>query len=219
MMLAIFPILMSTVSFAFRKTMIMTVHNYCTDIELISPVYFHNCETRYEYPVGSMDDGTVMKTGFRFDPDQDEPRGILMCKVQGIRTERFDHQSSIDTIYTKVIEETSKRMQLLVAWKVEYFRWPKLRVMLVEYDNEPVLDEDKLARLYDKVNSISFEYPVSHAWLMYDNTSLNIACEVMRKEDLELKITIFRGFGPWITRPMWIDSTRQVSSEMAMCLY
>jgi hypothetical protein len=220
---------MCIVSLTLHKTMVMTVHNQYPDIELVSPVYFCNCETCYEYPVKGKDVGVTMKIGFRFDLDQDDPGGILMYKLRRKRNERFDHQSIIDTIYAKVIEEASKMMQLLVTWKIERLEEPNVNIMLVEYGNESALNEDKLIQLYDKVNDIHF-YSLEetffdhdslsfdssrHTWLMCDNTVLAVPYKVVREEDFELKITISQEFRDLDTiKSMWIDAERQVSSLM-----
>jgi hypothetical protein len=218
MMLAIFPTLTCTVSLTLQKTMIMTVYNLYSDIELVSPMYFYNCETYYEYPE-IMYIGTMMKIDFRFDSDQDEPGGILMYKVQRKETTRSDHQFSIDAISAKVIEEVTKRIRLLVAWKIERSGKPKVNIILVECDNETVLDKDKLAQLYDKIdNQPSRHYEFSErTWLMYPNTVLETAYWVVHEEGLGLNIIISDGIEDEdVMRPMWIDSTRQVSSPIVI---
>jgi hypothetical protein len=189
--------------------MIMTIYNQYSNIELASPVYSHNCETCCEYPVERTDTDSTMKIDFRFNRDQNEPRGILVYTIQRKEAMKTDHQSSISTIYTKVMEEASKKMKLVVAWKVEHFRRPKVRIVSVEYDNELILDEDKLAQLYDKVYNIPSGHDSSrYTWLICDNAALLVEYEVARKGDLELKITISEGLINQGIRPMWIDSTR-----------
>jgi hypothetical protein len=137
--------------------MIMTVYNQYSGIELASPIYFCNHEKHYEYPVERTRAGSVMRTEFRFDPDQDEPGGILVCKVRRKSNATSDRQTSVDTIYARVIEEAANMMLLLVTWKIEHLDEPKVNIILVEYDNELVLNEDKLAQLYDKNNVIPFK--------------------------------------------------------------
>jgi hypothetical protein len=102
-------------------------------------------------------------------------------------------------------------MRLLVTWRVKHPGKPKVNVMLVEYDNGLVLNEDKLAQLYDKANNIilyghnSFGY----IWLMYDNTMLKVTRKLMRKTGLELKITISTVSRNLDTmRLMWIEPER-----------
>jgi SepF-like predicted cell division protein (DUF552 family) len=174
----------------------MTVHNPYPDIELVSPIYFHNCRTCYEYPIERMATDIVARIKFEFDPDQDESEGILMYKVKNLRSE---HQSNTD----QVIKEALKMTRLLVTWKIKHLEEPKVHIVLAEYDNE--LSIDKLAQLYDKINNT----PTDHSplvWLMCDNTALVTAYEL---KDLELKITISEGVRNQDNiRAMWINSER-----------
>jgi hypothetical protein len=139
--------LMRNVSFTFPEKMVMTVHNRYLGIELASPVHFCNHGTYYEYSKRT-DTGAMMKLDFRSDPDQAESWGILMYKVQRRGTIRSNQQSSTDTIYAKVIEEASKKIRLLITWKIKRSEAPKLNVMLVEHDNTLILNEDRLVKLH-----------------------------------------------------------------------
>jgi hypothetical protein len=218
-MLVIFPMLMCVISLTLHKMMIMTVYNLHSGIKLASPVYSCNCRPYYGYPIERTYTDAVMKFSFRFDPYQDESGGILVYEVQR-KAMRSDHRPNIDTIYAKVIEEASKMMRLLITWKIKRFEKPKVNSTLVEYGNELVLNEDKLAQLYGKVNGISSDYSSSR-WLMYDDTVLEVKHEVVDGKDLELKITTIskrsRIWNPM--RPMWIDSERQVLSMIVIYFY
>jgi hypothetical protein len=207
-----FPTLTCIGSLALQRTMIVTIRNQCSNIELISPVYFYNCDLYYEYPVVKADGGVVMKINFRFDLNQDEPRGILMYALQRKSNTRSNCQSSIDT---EDIEETLKMMRLLIVWKIDRSGWPKTDIILVEYDNELVLNEDKLAQLYDKIFDIP-PRPRIHNWLMC-NTTLEAFKDILREEGLELNMMIYRRAKSIDTmQPLWIDSTRQVLSVMTI---
>jgi hypothetical protein len=217
-MLMIFSILMHIVSLTFQKAMVITVRGQYPDMKPISSVYFCNHGTHYEYPKRT-NTGTVMKVEFRFDSDQDVFEGILMCKVRRERDIRFNQQSSTNTIYTKVIEEASKMMQLLVTWKIERLGRLKVNVILIEYDDGLVLNEDKLKQLYDKVNNIPTNYNESK-WLMCDNTVLEVAHKAVHKAILESTITIFEGPRCCDSiKPMRIDSSRQVLLEVVVHFY
>jgi hypothetical protein len=214
MMSVIFLILTCTTSLTLHKTMNMTVYNRYSDMELASPVYFYNCVTYYEYPVEETNSGTIMRLGFRFDPDQNESNGILMYEVQ--ENARFNHPSSVDT---EAIEDESKMIRLLVIWKMRHSGRPKVRIVLVEHDNKLVLDEDKLAQLYDKMDDIPRNYDRS-TWFIYDHRVLAITYKIVKKEDPELKITISKGIDDKYTmKPIWIDSERQVSSLLVIYIH
>jgi hypothetical protein len=194
----------------------MTVHDQHPDIELASPVYFCNCGTYYEYPVKRTNADTIMEIDFRFDLAQDESSGILVYEVRRKSDIRSDHQSSIDTLYAKVTEEALKMIRLLVTWKVKHSWEPKVKIMLVECDDKLVLNEDKLAQLCNRVNDIySVCHPCESTWLICDNTTLRATHKIVRKQGFESKISIFKGFkGLNNIRSRWIDSERQVLSEM-----
>jgi hypothetical protein len=205
---------MCTVSFILHGTMDVTIYNQSFNIELIPSVYFCNCGTYYEHPVKRMDAG-VMKTDVRFDLDQEESGGILVYEIQ--RKGRFDHQSNIAT---KVIEEALKMVRLLITWKFKRFGESKVNIMLVEYDDKLVPNEDKLAQLYGKLAVILSKCydPHINTRLMYDNIAIGPICEVVWKEIPELKITISeRATNKYTMKPMWIDSGRQVSFLIIMC--
>jgi hypothetical protein len=200
--------LMCGFSLTLQKTIVMLIYNQYPGIELISPVYFCNCGTHYEYPVKRTNEGAVMKIDLRFDPNQDEPVGILMYKVQREENTISGHQSSIDPIYSKAIESVSKMVRFLVIWKIKRSGEPKVDVMLVEHGNELILNEDKLAKLFDKVNSMPSTY-FATGWLMYDNTISSVLREVVRRGSLESRITISTENNcPNVIRLMWIESER-----------
>jgi hypothetical protein len=206
-----FLIFTCIVSLALHKTMVMTVYNQYPGIELVSPIYFCNRGTCYEYPVKRTGTDAMMKIDFRFDPTQDEPGGILIYEMQRKGNARSDHQSS------QVIENALKMIRLLIIWKMKRSGRPKVNTILVEYDNEFVLNEDKLVQLYNKMDIISSNYYKS-TWFICDHVVLGAKYEVVRKEGLELNITISQGIeNQNIIKPMWIDSKRQVSSLIVIC--
>jgi hypothetical protein len=199
--------------------MAMTVYNQHPDIKLWSPVCFFNRGTYYEYPVKSADIVTMMKIGLRFKFDQDETGGILMYKMQRKENAKPNHQSTTDTISAKAVEDASKMMRLLVAWKIERSGKSKVHIMLVEHDSELVLNEAKLAQLYNKIDDeFSRHYDFSRStWLVSNNIVLETTYEVVQEEDFALQVTISKGVDDQSAIPtLWIDSERQVSSLMVI---
>jgi hypothetical protein len=218
MMLVIFPILMRTASLTLYDTMDVTVHNQYPDVELVSPVYFCNHCTCNEYPIRRTDGGAMMNTDIRFDIGK-LPGGIWMYEVQRKGSTESDHQSSTDTISTEVVEDTSKIVRLLMIWKIEDPEEPEVCIILVEHSNELVLNEDKLAQLYDKANDRFYKFYDSFqsTWLVCDNTVLKATYKIVWERGLELEITISEGVkDEYPMKPMWIDSERQVSSLMVI---
>jgi hypothetical protein len=203
MILAIFHTLMYTFSLTLHKTVFINVHNRCSDVRLVSPVCFFNRGFHYRYPIKETWTGVMMKIGFNFDLDQDTPRGVLMYKVRRKGNTGFDHQSGVDNTSTRVTKEVLKMMRLLVIFKFVHSEKLKVNTILVEYDNKHVLNEDKLAQLYEKANDVYFGHDFS-SWLMYDNTVLNIAHKVVQKISPNLEIAIARGIRYLnVIKPIW----------------
>jgi hypothetical protein len=157
-----------------------------------------------------MDVGTVMKIGFMYDINQDEPGGILMYELQRKRNTKTDYQPN--TTSTGSAEDTYKIMRLLVVWKRDRSRNISACILLVEHDNELVLNEDKLAQLYDKIYDIPSTY-FSCTLLICRDTVLETIGKIIFEKGLELKINISEGAkNKYTMKPMWIDSERQISS-------
>jgi hypothetical protein len=213
MMLMMLLMLMCIGSLTLHGTMNVVVHNLYSDIELVSPVHFCDNGTYNEYSVERTDVGAMMRTSLRFGLDK-LPGGILIYEVQKKGDSESDYQYSIDTAFAEVVEDTSKMMRLLVAWKIKRLGEPKVHMMLVKHSNELVLSEDKLAQLYGKVDDqLSRRYSFSEGtWLVHDNTVLYMTYETAQKEGLELNIVVSKGAKNKYTKSaFWIDSKRHVS--------
>jgi hypothetical protein len=206
----VFLVFTCTVSLTLHIPMDMTVCNQYPDIELASSVCFCSRGTYYVHPVERTDVGAMMKVGFSFDLDE-LPGGIMMYEVQRSRNTMSDYQSNTDPTTAKTIGDTSKIMWLLIAWKIERSKKPRVHMVLVEHDKAHILNEYKLAQLYDKINDqFSRHYNVSKStWLLSANTVLETTCEIVRKLGFELKITISKGVKDWRARPaLWTDPER-----------
>jgi hypothetical protein len=211
---------MYIISLTLQRTVDVTVRNSHSFVELVSPVYFCNHGTCYEYPVERTDHDAITKISFRFDFNQHESGGILMYKAQRKVDAGSDHQSSID----KVIEDTLNMMQLLVIWKTKDLEEPQVIITLLEHDNEHVLDEDKLAQLYNKMIDIPFIYCYSHPHqptinfyslitLVCIHRILYVAYKTEWKGILKLEMKVFgndytTGYNEYAMKPMWMDPKR-----------
>jgi hypothetical protein len=214
-MLVIFFILMCTASLTLHKTIDLTVHNQYSDIELASPAYFHNCEIYNQYSIKRTNAGIMLKTGFRFGLDQNEPGGILMYKVKRKENAESNYQSSTNTTSVTHIEDTLRMMQLLVAWKTDHPQKFNVRIVLVEHVNEFVLNETKLAQLYSKINDMPsevYDWILKYGsickskWLMCNNKVLEATDEKLIYGKDELKINISEGAEDKDTmKPMRLD--------------
>jgi hypothetical protein len=199
----------------------MIVRNQYSDIELVSPVYFCNRGSYNEYTVERTGIGAVIKIGFSFGLDK-LPGGILMYGVQRKGNIESDHQFSTDATSIEAVEDTSKITRLLVAWKIEHFGEPKVYIVLVEHDSELEWNEDKQAKLYDKVNEQFTRRcnPSRYTWLVSDNIVLETTYKLAQKEALELETTISKGIKDCSARPaLRIDTERRVSFSGSNILY
>jgi hypothetical protein len=204
--------LICTASLTLHITMDVAVHNHCSDIELSSPVYFCNCETYKGYSVERIDDGAIMKIGFRYGINQEEYGGILIYEVQRKGNIKHDHQLSTDATPIKTVEDIYKIMRLLVTWKIDFSWNISARILLIEHDNELVLNSDKLAQLYGKIYGISSRYD-SRTLLICKNTVLETTYKIIHEKGTELKMNISEEVeNEYTMKPMWIDSERQISS-------
>jgi hypothetical protein len=224
--LAIFLILMCVVSLTLHMPMDVTVYNQCSGIELTSPICFYDAKTYNGYCIERMGDGAVMKISFRFGLLDKFPGGALIYEVQRKGNTESDHQSSTDTVSTTSVEDTSKVMRFLVTWEIKSPGRSRTRMLLIEHDNALILNEAKLAQLYNKVNDIpsgvynwilKYDGIYKSTWLMYDNTVLEATDEIIYEKGLELKINLSEGVkDKHAGSAFWIDSTRQVLSLTAI---
>jgi hypothetical protein len=205
--------LMCIVSLIPRGAIDMTVHNQYSDIELVSPVYFCNRGTYDARSVKGKNASTMMNINFSFGLDG-LPGGILVYEVRRERNTKSDCQSSTNTTSAETVGDTSRIMQILVAWNVKRFGEPRVHIVLVEHDSMLILNGDKLAKLYDKVNDqLAGRSDFSKsAWMVCDNTVLKATYEIAQEEGLTLKITISKGAkNEYAKSALWIDPERQVS--------
>jgi hypothetical protein len=203
MVLAILPILMCIISLTLHRTMNIFVYNLTPYIELTSPVCFCNRGRHHKCIIEKTDAAVTTKIDFKFEPDQDEIRGILTYEVQ--RTAIFDYPSNIDSIYANVTEDALKMMLLLLIWKIKRFEESKVDIMLLEYGDKLVMREDKLVQLYENVDGMFSK----SKRLMCDNAVLETRHEVVWKEEPELKIIISRLVNNQSNRlALWIDPER-----------
>jgi hypothetical protein len=157
-----------------------------------------------------MNASTMVKISLSFSLDKLHS-GILIYELQRKGNEASSRQSSANTTSTEVIENTSKMMRLLVTWKIDRSWESRVHIVLVEHNSELVLNEDKLAQLYDRVNDqISRRYNTSKStWLVYDNAVLEVTYKAIQKEDFGLKVDIFKGAKDEYTKSaLWIDPER-----------
>jgi hypothetical protein len=199
---------MCNISFA-KEALNINIHNRCSSIELISPVYFSN-GTKSHVPLNQQTDaGTAIETSFGIDFQQKKFKGALLYKLQRKHTTRTDNY--LNSV-VKFVEDTATNVYLLVVWDVEdyYHNFP---ICLVECTNDFTWDEDKLWAVYKEYNDQVYEFCDSNMFTcsMHGDAAIKTKLDVAYGSDYKLDIAIseeIKGYS--MKRPIQIDSKRLV---------
>jgi hypothetical protein len=213
MMIAVI-MLMYTISFDLQLPALVTIHNPCSNIELVSPVYFGNGAVCPKLSEQQIDIGTEMNASFEIYATQDEFEGALLYKLQ--KYVESDNRCNMDTLAMETDKNEAKCVQLLVAWKVKDSK-PFLYVVLVEHVKEFTWDEDALRKLYNKNHNRLKEYDdtESDKWLMDNNMVLKISFKLRgSKGNFELSISISEEERNDYMRPLCVNLERQVALKI-----
>jgi hypothetical protein len=159
----------------------LNIHNQCSNVDLISPIYNTDYELKFHKPPDyKVYAGDTMRSGFTIRWG-DEFYGILIYKLQSKKS----HE------YTETSEDTSDAAHILLVWKISKSKELYADVLLVECDKRFVWDEDNLEKLYDmnfKQDRL-FSDTTTKTWLLDNNITLMTTFEIMN-EDRILNITI-----------------------------
>jgi hypothetical protein len=180
--------LIHTISLALQLSSCVVIHNQCSNIKLVSPVYFCNGAVCSKLSSQRIDIGAKRKACFEFNTIRDEFEGALLFKLQRCS----DRQRNMDTTTTKADKREAKCVQLVVAYKVKDSKL-FLYVSLIKLPKKFTWNENKLKKLYDKNRSWLKEYnnTTSHKWIMDDNTILKTAFSARDlKRIFEISISI-----------------------------
>jgi hypothetical protein len=201
--------LIYTARFELQLPACVIIHVQCLNIKLISPVYFSNGAVCPKLSDQQVEIGINENASFEIYTVQDEFEGALLFQLQfyptswfvqpreciyhrmGLRG-NFGCQCGFVTTCTKVDEDETKYVQLLVAWRVKYSK-PFSYVALIEHTEEFTWDEDKLKGLYDKNYGWLKKYDdtQSDIWFIDDNMSLRTLSRVESLEgNFELNVVI-----------------------------
>jgi hypothetical protein len=204
-MMIVVIMLMYTISFALRLPLCITIHNQCSNTELISPVYFGNGMV-FSKPSGQqMDIGTKTKSHFEIRVTQDEFEGALLYELQ-----RYSGWSHNDILTAKTVTKP-KRIQMLMVWKksdsVSF-----VHIVFLKNIRGFKWKENKLRKLYDKNYDRLERYDdtTSYEWLIDDKTVLETEFEIRDLQiSFELDIFIYeKERNGYAMRPLWFDEKR-----------
>jgi hypothetical protein len=164
----------------------LTINNQCSNIELISLVYFTkdtNCRIKFPQQVNSK---SIVKVNFTTGIDRDTFGGALLYRLQG---------------------KENISAQLLVIWEWNSYKLCS-HAWLIEHDITVTWNENKLKEFYDvymKRNAIAS----TGRWLLNDNTMLRTSC-VSSHGGFEMEVIISEEISQYyqLTAPLWFDPNR-----------
>jgi hypothetical protein len=202
-------ILIHIVSFVLRSPILLNIHNQGQSISLTSPVYFIHNGKWHIAPDQEIDINTMMSNRIEFDSRQDILEGALVYRIQKKKTSFLEKECGTHRKRAKIdksIQDESKYIQLLVAWRVEHTEL-HVRVLLVEHDRE--LDEDKLKKLHQKCWHLfnAWVDPIENEWLLDNAKKLKTKIKAMNG-GYRWDIFIHETEGYYERRSFWIDTTR-----------
>jgi hypothetical protein len=198
--------LMYTISHVLQFPSCVAIHNRCSNIKLVSPVYFCNGTVYSKLSDQQIDIGTKMNASFEISAAQSKFEGALLFKLQ----RHFNDWCNMDALTTETNEREEKCVQLLIAYKVKDSK-VILHVALVEHANEFTWDENKLKKLYDKNRSWLNEYnnTMSYSWFMDDNMTLKTTFGSRDLNGaLEINISISEEESGGYMEPLCVDPER-----------
>jgi hypothetical protein len=181
----------------------MTIDNRCSNVELISPIYFAKdavCRIQFPQHVNSK---STMKNNIITGMNRDTFGGFLLYHLRGKENNGTDNRFITD-------KDTSMSTHLLVIWGCK-LDWSYSHAYLIKHENTFTWNEDRLERLYDVYNSQYNAYSAiaPEAWLLDDN---NTMLEVMCREtnsNFEIVIIISEEeYETYPIRPLWVNPNR-----------
>jgi hypothetical protein len=196
--MSIFYALICVTSLVLQSLISLNIHNQSQSVNLISPVYFTHGGMWYVVPDQEIDADAVTRNYLEFNSGQDISEGALAYRIQEQYIESDKHA-----------QYESKRIQLLVAWRIEHTNGLHVRALLVEHDKEFNWDEDKLRRLYQKYWHLLDAQidPIKSKWLLNETTVLEIEVKVMSGGyRWDIFISEEKKVENNIERPLWIDA-------------
>jgi hypothetical protein len=201
--------LIYTVSLKLQLPPRVIIHNQCSKINLVSPIYFGNGAVCPKLSYQQIDINAKTRVCFEINATQDDFEGALLYKLQ--RHVESDNRRNMNILTTEVNENEAKCVQMLVAWKVED---SKLFVLLalIEHTKEFTWNGDELKKLYYK-NRLWLKRYVSTTldiWSMDNNMALKTTFRVRDLQgDSDLSISISeRENNGYAVRPIWINTER-----------
>jgi hypothetical protein len=201
--------LIYTVSLALQLPVCVTIHNQCSNVELVSPVYFGNGAICPKLSNQQINIGIAMRVCFEINATQDDFEGALLYRLQ--RYVKLDVQCGTDILTTETNKNDTKCVHILIVWKVKDSKH-FLYAVLVEHIKGFTWSEDKLKRLYyENHNRLKgYDDTILDTWYMDDNMTLKTSLKVRgTKRNFELNVFISEEErDDYAMKPLYIDPKR-----------
>jgi hypothetical protein len=200
-------ILTHAVSLYLQLPACVTIHNQCSNIKLVSPVYFGNGIVCPKLSDQQIDIDTAMRACFEINVTQNDFEYVLLFKLQRYS----DSQHNMDTSTIETNKRETTYVYMLVVWRVKDDKFA-VYVASVEHTREFIWNEDKLRKLYNKNYSRlnGYDDTISDTWLVDNNIVLKTtfnARVLERTPELSISISEEKK-SDYAMRPIWIDTTR-----------
>jgi hypothetical protein len=187
---------MHTISIEFQPTMIVDIHNQCSNYKLIDQKCFNSGADWNNYSAQEAD--TEHREVIYFTPLLATFEGGLTYQLQR-KCVKSDGQPE------------STYVLLFVAWKSKGYREFCACLNLIECDRQVKWNETKLEEYYQKYANQLCTYigPIKDTWLIHGTVLMTKLELDFARRDGVLKITISKGIRTAHTRkPVWINLER-----------
>jgi hypothetical protein len=174
-------VLMHDLSLPIQPSVKLNIHNQCSNVDLVSPIYFISDDLeRHRPPDYEVYAGSATRFGFVIKLSHGTG-GALIYRLQ----RRQPHES------TKADKDTSGATHLLVVWEIYKFMQLYTDVLLVEHEKGFDWNKDNLKELeHRNINRFRLSPGfATETWLLDDNTALMTTFNIMNKDHI-LNITI-----------------------------
>jgi hypothetical protein len=172
---------MHTISSAFYSTMVVNIHNQCSDLKLKDMQCFTSGAIWTRFPDMELDVVSMMRTYFMTLEPTFGGALIYFLERKHVKTH---HQSA------------SNLCQIFIGWKSEGYKELRAFVHLIEYDKQVKLNLSKLQEYYQRyIDQVrTYTDSIKDTWLTHDGIILMTELELnFALRDGVLNITISEG--------------------------
>jgi hypothetical protein len=190
---------------AVQASMKVDIHNKCSNIELVEPVYFSDGAT-CDIPLDQkIEPNGALKTVFRIKFTRGKFEGAILYRL---RKKGANSDQQPDTETTSNGKNQPNRTQLLVGWKLERLQDPRVYMLLVEHEEKLVWDGNKLIEQHNEFRGRLNVHngSVTSTWLMEDGSVLRLALDGVGSGEYGIRIVITDAQQNEHTSiPIWIE--------------